>query len=99
MSRTTAEKVCYSVAGVGALAPLYLLIPGASERLAMQTTRWAPRWERNINYFVSPAQRAAVRAEPPIARTVRRIEHRLPLERAAKATERRLRREFERWWS
>jgi hypothetical protein len=98
-SRFTNEKICYSVAGVGALAPLYMLVPSASERVAMQTARWAPRWERNVGYLTIPAQRAAVRTEPPVARTVRRIEHRLPLERVARATERGLRRQFDKWWS
>lgn len=74
-------------AGVGVLAPLYMLMPGADERLASQTTKWAPRWEKNISYFAPPVERGMQRLEPPIARTVQKIPERLPLERMAKGVD------------
>ncbi|KAL7821747.1 hypothetical protein V8C26DRAFT_426519 [Trichoderma gracile] len=82
------EIFCISAAGVGVLAPLYMAMPGAEERMARQTTKWAPRWERNINYFTSPAERTAQRIEPPIAKAVKKLDERLPLERMAKGMER-----------
>ncbi|ODA83816.1 hypothetical protein RJ55_02332 [Drechmeria coniospora] len=80
----TSEVFCIGAAGVGVLAPLYLFVPGAEERLAKQTTKWAPRWERNISYVTQPVERTVQRLEPPIARVVQRVEHRLPLEKMAK---------------
>lgn len=71
-------------AGVGVLTPLYLVMPGAEERLARQTTKWAPRWERNITYFTPPVERTVQRIEPPVARAIQRVESRLPLEKMAK---------------
>jgi hypothetical protein len=71
-------------AGVGVLTPLYLVMPGAEERLARQTVKWAPRWERNITYFTPPVERAVQRIEPPIARAIQRVDNRLPLEKMAK---------------
>ncbi|KAL7786041.1 hypothetical protein V8C43DRAFT_147633 [Trichoderma afarasin] len=59
------EIFCISAAGVGVLAPLYMAMPGAEERLQRQTNKWAPRWERNINYFSSPAERTAQRIDRP----------------------------------
>ena len=78
------EKVCIGAAGVGVLTPLVMIVPGAEERLARETIRWAPRWERNISYFVAPIERGVQRIEAPVARTVQRVEQRLPLERVAK---------------
>ncbi|KAI1329263.1 hypothetical protein F5Y16DRAFT_104969 [Xylariaceae sp. FL0255] len=83
-----AEIATFGVAGVGAFAPLYFMLPGAEERLATQTARWAPRWERNISYFAPPAQRIAQRAEPHVARTVRKIDDKLPLDKVAQKTDR-----------
>ncbi|KPM37416.1 hypothetical protein AK830_g9143 [Neonectria ditissima] len=77
------EIVIFGAAGVGVLAPLYLVMPGAEERLANQTNKWAPRWERNINYFASPVERGVQRIEPPVSRIVQRVEDRLPLEKMA----------------
>lgn len=71
-------------AGVGVLTPLYLVMPGAEERLAHQTAKWAPRWERNISYFTPPVERAVQRMEPPISRAIQRVDNRLPLEKMAK---------------
>ncbi|UKZ49245.1 hypothetical protein TrVGV298_003490 [Trichoderma virens] len=68
--------------------PLYMAMPGAEERLARQTTKWAPRWERNINYFTSPAERTAQRIEPPIAKAIKKLDEKLPLEKMAKGMER-----------
>ncbi|SPO07703.1 uncharacterized protein DNG_10398 [Cephalotrichum gorgonifer] len=90
------EAICYSVAGVGALAPFYLLVPGAEDRLAARTARWAPRWEKNISYFTPSVERGVQRVEPPVSRTVRRIEHRLPLEKAALGLDRRIKNGLER---
>lgn len=84
------EALCYGAASVTALAPLYLIMPGAEERLANQTARWAPRWERNISVFSPSFEKGIQRVEPPVARAVRRIEHRLPLERVALGAERRI---------
>lgn len=74
-------------AGVGVLAPLYMVMPGADQKLANQTTKWAPRWERNISYFAPPAEKGMKRIEPPVARMVQSIDERLPLERMAKGME------------
>ncbi|ROT36324.1 hypothetical protein SODALDRAFT_335426 [Sodiomyces alkalinus F11] len=90
------EAICYGVATVGGFAPFYFMYPGADQRLANQTAKWAPRWEKNINYVCPTTERAIKRVEPPVARAVRAVEHRLPLERMAKGVERRLRPRFER---
>ncbi|POS71333.1 hypothetical protein DHEL01_v210274 [Diaporthe helianthi] len=84
----------YTFAGAGAfvLAPLYMLMPGATERMATQTARWAPRWERNISYFTAPVERTTQRITPPVERTVRRIESRLPLGSVARGVDSRIRR-------
>ena len=71
-------------AGVGVLTPLYLIMPGAEERLAHQTAKWAPRWERNISYFTPRFERGVQRIEPPVSRMVQRIDEKLPLEKMAK---------------
>ncbi len=84
------EIATFGAAGVAGLAPLYFMLPGAEERLAHQTATWAPRWERNISHFASPARRIAERVEPPLHRTVKRIDDKLPLERAALSVDRRI---------
>lgn len=91
------EVLCFGVAGIGAFAPLYFVLPGAEERLATQTARWAPRWERNIGFFVPSVERGIKRIEPPVSRTVRKIESRLPLERIAKNVDGRIKRGIERF--
>ena len=75
-------------AGVGVLTPLYLIMPGAQERLALQTAKWAPRWERNICYFTPRVERGVQRIEPPVSRLVQRVDEKLPLERMAKSVDR-----------
>ncbi|RWA10348.1 hypothetical protein EKO27_g4753 [Xylaria grammica] len=60
------------------------------ERVASQTARWAPRWERNISRFAAPAERIAQRAEPRAARAVKRFESRVPLEKMAQNVDRRI---------
>ena len=90
------EAICYGAASITALAPLYLLMPGAEERLATQTTKWAPRWERNISVFSPSFEKGVQRVEPPIAKAVRRIENRLPLERVALGVDRRIKSTIER---
>src|SRR6188474_2678674 len=77
------EALCFGVAGVGAFAPIYMMLPGAEERLASQTAKWAPRWERNITYFVPSMERGIKRVEPPVSKIVKRLDDRLPLEKLA----------------
>lgn len=77
------EVLCIGAAGVGVLTPLCLMMPGAEERLAHQTLKWAPRWERNISYFTPPIERGVQRIEPPVSRAVQRVEQRLPLQSVA----------------
>ncbi|GAP83890.2 putative 4-coumarate:coenzyme a ligase [Rosellinia necatrix] len=84
------ETAIFGMAGVASLAPLYMMLPGAEERLAAQTARWAPRWERSISRFAAPAERLAQRAEPRIARTVQKIDNKLPLEKMAQNVDRRI---------
>ncbi|KAK3353683.1 hypothetical protein B0T25DRAFT_219701 [Lasiosphaeria hispida] len=88
---TKTEVFTMGAAGVTAFAPFYMLAPGAEERVARQTVKWAPRWERNITFFKSPVERGIQRLTPPVARTVQRVEHRLPLDKAAQKTERGMR--------
>jgi hypothetical protein len=76
--------ICMGAAGVGVLTPLYLIMPGAEDRLAQQTAKWAPRWEKNITYMVPPVERGVQRIEPPVSRAVQRMDDRLPLEKMAK---------------
>lgn len=83
----TSEILSMGAAGVVVLAPLYMLFPGADEKLAKQTTKWAPRWERNITFFAPPVERGMQRIEPPISRAVQRIDERLPLEKMAKGVD------------
>ena len=74
------EIFCMGAAGVGVLTPLYLVMPGAEERLSNQTNKWAPRWERNVSYFIPPMEKGVQRIEPPVSKMVQRVEDRLPLE-------------------
>ncbi|KOS23315.1 hypothetical protein ESCO_006633 [Escovopsis weberi] len=91
------EVVCVGAAGVGVLTPLYLMMPGAEERMARQTAKWAPRWERNIGYFTPRAERTIQRIEPPVARAVQKIPEKLPLEKMAKGMERRIQKGIDRF--
>ncbi|KAK7741756.1 hypothetical protein SLS53_004819 [Cytospora paraplurivora] len=84
------EILTFATAGALVLTPLYMIIPGATERVATTTARWAPRWERNINYFVAPAERTTRRIAPPVGRTVRSIDDRLPLGAVARDVDRRI---------
>ena len=90
------EVLCFGAAGLSAFAPFYFILPGAEERLATQTARWAPRWERNITFFKSPVERGIQRVTPPVERTVRRIDDKLPLEKMAKNVDARIKRGIER---
>ncbi|CAF3575487.1 hypothetical protein SNK03_001582 [Fusarium graminearum] len=85
------EIFCMGAAGVGVLTPLYLVMPGAEERLSNQTNKWAPRWERNVSYFIPPMEKGVQRIEPPVAKMVQRVEDRLPLERMAKSVDKGIR--------
>ncbi|WYZ43824.1 hypothetical protein EsH8_VII_000260 [Colletotrichum jinshuiense] len=91
------ETLCYGVATVGAFLPIYLMLPGAEQRLASQTTKWAPRWERNLSYFTPTAERGIKRVEPPVSRMVKRIDDRLPLERMAKGIDKRIKNGIDRF--
>jgi hypothetical protein len=93
---TRTEVFCMGAAGVTGFAPFYLMAPGAEERLSKQTTKWAPRWERNITMFRNPVEKGIQRVSPPIERTVHRIEHRLPLEQAAKRTDKTIKKNLDR---
>ncbi|KAJ4390123.1 hypothetical protein N0V93_007597 [Gnomoniopsis smithogilvyi] len=92
----SSEVLCFGVGGIAAFAPLYMMMPGATERVASQTARWAPRWERNINFFVSPVERGTQFITPPVERTVKRIEAKLPLEKAAVGVDRRIKKGLDR---
>ncbi|KAK5658210.1 hypothetical protein OQA88_2185 [Cercophora sp. LCS_1] len=85
---TKGEVFCFGAAGAAAFAPFYLMAPGANQRLAQQTNKWAPRWERNITMFKNPVERGIQRVTPPVARAVQRVENRLPLEKVAQKTDR-----------
>lgn len=84
------EYAAFGFAGVVGFAPFYMMLPGAEERIASQTIKWAPRWERNVSYFASPAAKVAQRVEPRVGKTVQRIDNRLPLERVAKGVDRQI---------
>ena len=82
------EIFSFGAAGVTGFAPFYLMTPGGNERMHRQTDKWAPRWERNITFFKSPVERGIQRVTPPVARTVQRVEHRLPMDKIAQKTDR-----------
>lgn len=52
--------------------------------------------ERNINFFVAPVERGTQFITPPVERTVKRIEAKLPLEKAALNVDRRIKRGIDR---
>lgn len=85
------ELLTFAGAGAFVLAPLWMMTPGATERVAAQTARWAPRWERRISYVAPPAERAARRVAAPAERAVRGIDDRLPLGSVARGVDRRIR--------
>ncbi|TDZ34492.1 hypothetical protein C8034_v010163 [Colletotrichum sidae] len=91
------ETICYGAATVGAFLPFYFMLPGAEQRLASQTTKWAPRWERNLSYFTPTAERGIKRVEPPVSRIVKRIDDKLPLEKMAKGIDKRIKNGIERF--
>jgi hypothetical protein len=90
------ETAIFGLAGVAGFAPFYMMFPGAEERMAAQTARWAPRWERNISRFAGPAERIAQRAEPRVSRTVKKIDDKLPLEKMAQNVDGRIKRGIDR---
>jgi hypothetical protein len=89
------EIVSFGMAGVAAFAPFYMIMPGAEERMAKQTTYWAPRWERNITFFKYPVERGIQRVTPPVARTVQTIDRRLPLEKNMKRLDTRIKKNLD----
>jgi hypothetical protein len=80
------EIAIFGAAGVTGFAPFYLMVPGANERMASQTGKWAPRWERNITFFKNPVERGVQRLSPPVERTVKKINDKVPMEKMATAT-------------
>ncbi|PSS05268.1 hypothetical protein BD289DRAFT_3938 [Coniella lustricola] len=86
----SSEILTFGVGGLAAFAPLYMMLPGASERVAAQTARWAPRWERNINYFTGPVERGTQFISPHVERNVKRIDNKLPLDRVARGVDKRI---------
>ncbi|KAJ9160899.1 hypothetical protein NKR19_g2797 [Coniochaeta hoffmannii] len=84
------EILFFAGAGATAFAPFYMMMPGASERVAAQTTKWAPRWERNITFFKSPVERGVQRISPHAERTVKKTVERVPMEKMATGTHRRI---------
>ncbi|KAI0438427.1 hypothetical protein F4803DRAFT_534983 [Xylaria telfairii] len=90
------ERAIIGMAGVASFAPFYMMLPGAEERLASQTARWAPRWERSISRVAAPAARFAQRAEPRVSRTVKKIDNKLPLEKMAQNVDRRIKKGIDR---
>lgn len=78
-------------AGVGVLAPLYLMMPGAEQKLSNQTNKWAPRWERQTSIWAPRWERNIQRVEPPVSAAVQRMEQKLPLEKMAKGVDTRIR--------
>lgn len=84
------EVALFGAAGITSFAPFYMMVPGANERLASQTATWAPRWERNITFFKNPVERGVQRIAPPVERTVKKINERVPMEKIATATHRRI---------
>jgi hypothetical protein len=92
---TRTEVFCFGAAGVSVFAPFYMAFPGAEERVARQTLKWAPRWERNITFFKSPVERSIQRVTPPVARTVQRVEDKMPLDKIAQRADRRIKKNFD----
>ncbi|ROW05050.1 hypothetical protein VSDG_00514 [Cytospora chrysosperma] len=90
------ELLTFAGAGAFVLTPLYMMMPGATERVATQTARWGTRWERNIGYLASPAEKTTRRITPPVERTVRKIDGRLPLGSVARNVDSRIRRGIDR---
>jgi hypothetical protein len=93
---TRTEVFTMGAASAAGFAPFYLMAPGAEERLSKQTTKWAPRWERNITMVRNPVERGIQRITPPVERTVHRIEQRLPLEKAAKRADKGIKKNLDR---
>ncbi|KAK3319221.1 hypothetical protein B0H66DRAFT_476865 [Apodospora peruviana] len=89
------EVLCFAGAGISAFAPFYMMLPGAEERISRQTLKWAPKWERNITFFKSPVERGIQRVTPPVARTVQRVDRKLPLEKMAKRADNRIKKNLD----
>ena len=81
------EIAVVGAAGVGVLAPLYLMMPGADDKLANQTAKWAPRWERQTEIWAPRWEKNIQRVEPPVSAAVQRLDERLPLEKMAKGVD------------
>jgi hypothetical protein len=93
---TRTEVFTMGAASAAGFAPFYLMAPGADKRLHKQTDKWAPRWERNITMFRNPVEKGIQRVSPPVERTVKRIEHGLPLEKAAKGVDKGIKKSLDR---
>ncbi|KAI4599095.1 hypothetical protein KJ359_002052 [Pestalotiopsis sp. 9143b] len=89
------EGFAFATAGVVGFAPFYFMLPSAEARLASQTQKWAPRWERSVSFIASPAERVAQRVEPRVSKNIQKLDNKLPLERMSKAVGRRTQNGFD----
>lgn len=91
MAPRITELLTYLTATTTAFAPIVFLLAGppAQERLATQTARWAPRWERSISRVAPHVERNAVWVGARVERAVKGTEHiwRPRVERVAKGLE------------
>ncbi|KIH92621.1 hypothetical protein SPBR_03361 [Sporothrix brasiliensis 5110] len=95
------EVMSFGVAGVGAFAPIYMMLaPGAEETMARHTGYWAPRWEHVAQRYISPPMQHAVRTHvsPPVERTMQRMDKATNhhMTRAAQHVDRRIRNSIQR---
>lgn len=70
-----------------------------THRLLDMITDWGDATnnrERNINYFTAPIERGTQFIAPPVERTVKRIDNRLPLEKMARGADQRIKRSIDR---
>ncbi len=69
------------VAITASAAPLLFFLPGAEERIAAQSAKWGPRWNRAFSHLTPRMERGVARVEPRVQRGVRVVEP--PLKGAA----------------
>ncbi|CAK7217663.1 hypothetical protein SBRCBS47491_003237 [Sporothrix bragantina] len=96
------EVFSFGVAGVGAFAPIYMMLaPGAEETMARHTTRWAPRWEHVAQRYISPPMQNTVRKHvtPPVERSMAHVDRIAGphMSRAAQNADRRIRNGIQRF--
>ncbi|TVY27677.1 hypothetical protein LHYA1_G004910 [Lachnellula hyalina] len=83
---TTANGIIGGVAVTASATPLLFFLPGAGERIAVQSAKWGPRWENNLSYIAPKMEKGAARIEPRIQKGVKVVEP--PMKRAAFAIDR-----------